>query len=156
MKSFNDISMVSTMIASAVAATKQQQQQQQNNTNMIENQMKYNAAIYNQQLYTESLAKLISYFKPAELIQRYNNNNNSNPLMYQSNQNNARYHPYSKPNNILNSTTNQLDLLYSQQNQPFQNLNVPNSININNSMRMSESPSSQLSSASSVLKSPRQ
>ena len=147
MKSVND---VSTMFAKAVAASRQYQIY----SNIIENNIKYNS-MYNSQLYNESLEKLLSMIKPAELLQRYNCNN---PMIHSTNQNNSRYHPYLKMNNncsnILNSAHQlPIDSIYSQNEQEIQIVNISNQINNKNSIKLSDSIMPQMSL---TQKSPKQ
>jgi hypothetical protein len=136
----NDVSIVSTMLAKAVAASRQHQI----NSNIMENNMKYNS-MYNSQLYNESLEKLLSIIKPTELLQHYNCNQ---AMIHSTNQNSIRYHPYLKMNNnysnILNSSHQlPVDLIYSQNEHHIQNVNISNQNN--NSIKASDSIMPQMS-----------
>ena len=140
---------MSTMVASAL-----------NNTNLFENNtdvFKYNS-IYNQQLYTDSLAKLITYLKPTELLQR---TSNSSSLMYQTHHNTFRYHPYFK---MCNNNQSSVDFCNSQsstqnnhliQHVILSNINKNNfnNTNINSSVKIFESMNFQ---NFPTLKSPKQ
>lgn len=164
MKMFGDMSIMSSMIvAAAAAATAKPNQSNINNSNLYQNNaanminmaaFKYNN-IYNQQFYTESLAKFMSsYYKPSEIMKRLfpqsginindtnstvNNasttitsNANSHLLTNQSihsiNQNNIRYHPYLKFNNHSNSN-NTSNTISIQNNVPIDLLNSQSSTN---------------------------
>ena len=120
-KSLNDVSVVSTMFAN---------KEHQINSNLVENNVNQ---MYNQKLYNESLAKLISFIKPTELLQRYSN---CNPMFHTTNQS-LRHHPYLKMNNnYSNVSSHQLsmDSIYTQNEHNIQNFSNQSTTSYKNSI----------------------
>ncbi len=94
MKMFGDLGMLSSIFTATTAANKDPSKLQTHSPFAI---MNYQATVnQQQQLYNESLAKLVSNYKTNEYMQRLINSQNYAYASLLQTQN-ARYHPYARP-----------------------------------------------------------